>query len=88
MWKVYMLICADNSLYTGITTDIKRRLDEHNWIWYGGAKYTKIRQPVELVYLANVENRSEAAKEEIRIKQMTRKQKLELIESSTNIYKI
>lgn len=78
MWKVYIVRCSDDSLYTGITTDLDRRISEHNWTWLW-AKYTKMRQPVELVYSQSCENRSEASKEEIRIKGLTRKKKLELI---------
>lgn len=78
MYYVYIVKCSDETLYTGITTDIERRIKEHNgkWLW---AKYTKMRQPVELVYSSELENRSEATKEEIRIKKLTKKQKLELI---------
>lgn len=78
MWFVYILNCADKSLYTWITIDIDRRLNEHNnsLLW---AKYTKMRRPVELVYKKCFESRSEAAKEEYRIKHLTRKQKEELI---------
>lgn len=80
MWKVYIAKCSDNTLYTGITTDLDRRLKEHNGekVW---AKYTKMRRPIKLVYCANFENRSEASKEEIRIKNLTRKQKQDLIQT-------
>lgn len=78
MWIVYILQCADYSLYTWITTDLDRRLFEHNnsikW-----AKYTKIRRPVKVVYFKNFENRSLACKEEIFIKKMKKLQKMELI---------
>ncbi len=77
----YILRCADDTLYTGITTDIERRIFEHNntdkW-----AKYTKIRRPVELVYQEEYNSRSEASKREYTIKQMTKKEKLQLIETS------
>ena len=78
MWKVYILKCSDDSLYTWITTDLDRRITEHNWDekW---AKYTRMRRPVELVYSSRFDNRSEASKEEIIIKRLTKKQKLELI---------
>ena len=71
MYYVYILKCADSTLYTGITTNTKRREKEHNTSNLG-AKYTKARRPVRIVY----------AKEEIRIKKFTRKQKLELIEKN------
>ena len=81
---VYILICSDNTYYTGITTDINRRLMEHNGNGgrNKGAKYTRYRRPVRLVYSQNFLNRSEASKEENRIKKLSRKEKLALIESS------
>ena len=78
MWFVYILKCFDNSFYTGITTDLVRRENEHNssnkW-----AKYTKMRRPVKLIYSKKYNSRSEASKEEYRIKQLNRLQKEELI---------
>ena len=79
MWFVYVLKCFDNTLYTGITTDTKRRELEHNTS-LKAAKYTRIRRPVELVYAKEFKNRSEASKEEYRIKQLSRKQKDSLIQ--------
>ena len=81
MYYVYILKCADSTLYTGITTNTKRREKEHNTSNLG-AKYTKARRPVRIVYAKNFKNRSLALKEEIRIKKFTRKQKLELIEKN------
>ena len=75
---VYILKCADETLYTGITTDIERRVEEHNSS-DKGAKYTKLRRPVELVYSEESENRSTASKREYAIKKLSRLQKLELI---------
>ena len=75
---VYILKCSDDTLYTGITTDLKRRVKEHNNS-DKGAKYTKLRRPVELVYSENSENRSTASKREYAVKKLTRKEKLELI---------
>jgi len=77
MWYVYIVECADGSLYTGITTDVNKRIKTHNE--GKGAKYTKTRLPVVLRASFEAENRSLASKEEYRIKQLTRKQKLELI---------
>lgn len=79
MWSVYILECADKTLYTGITTDLKRRIEEHNSSKLG-AKYTKSRRPVKLVYFCKFENKSEASKEEYRIKQFSKKEKLDLID--------
>ena len=75
---IYILKCSDDTLYTGITTDIERRVDEHNNS-VKGAKYTKLRRPVELVYSEESEDRSSASKREYVIKKLTRKEKLELI---------
>ena len=78
-WKVYILKCSDNSLYTGITTDLKRRVNEHNS--GKGAKYTRSRNPVEILYFESYPDRSSASKEEARIKKLKRKAKLTLIEN-------
>ncbi len=78
MYFVYILKCNDNSLYAGITTDLKRRIGEHN-LGNKGAKYTRARRPVELVYSKKFKNRSNATKEENRIKNMTRQEKLALL---------
>jgi len=79
---VYIVECSDSTLYTGITKDIERRLDEHNNS-DKGAKYTKVRRPVRLVYSEESEDRSSASKREYEIKKYTRTQKLELIKSRT-----
>lgn len=78
MWQVYILKCADRTFYTGITADLKRRLKEHNSSVLG-AKYTRGRRPVKLVYSRKLKNKSLAAKEEWRIKKMTRLEKRKLI---------
>lgn len=75
---VYILRCADGTLYCGITTDLERRVEEHNSS-DRGAKYTRGRRPVELVYSVAFDDRSRASKEEHRIKKMTREEKLKLI---------
>ena len=76
-WSVYVVSCADGSLYTGVTTDLRRRIDQHNA--GRGAKYTRQRRPVELVYSARFGSRSDAQKEEHRIKVLSRSAKLTLI---------
>ena len=81
-WKVYIVKCSDNTFYTGITNNIKLRLDTHNE--GNGAKYTKTRLPVFLVYLESVANRSNALKREMEIKKLNRSQKINLI-NSTNL---
>ena len=65
-WYVYIVECADGSLYTGITTDVRRRLLEHNFS-FKAAKYTRSRRPVRMMWTKECENRSEASKEEYRI---------------------
>ena len=77
-WKIYMLRCSDDSLYTGVTTDLKRRLEEHNSS-AKGAKYTKAKRPVELVYYEDRYDKVDAMQREYAIKKLTRKEKLELI---------
>ena len=75
-----MLRCCDGSLYTGITTDTDRRVAEHNS--GKGAKYTRSKRPVELVYQEECENHSQALRREWEIKKLTRREKEILIESS------
>ncbi|MCU0663784.1 MAG: GIY-YIG nuclease family protein [Myxococcota bacterium] len=78
-WFVYVLRCGDGTLYTGITTELERRLREHN---DGvGARYTGSRRPLALAYFELAISRSSAAKREAQIKKMSRPRKLELIAS-------
>ncbi|MEE2729424.1 MAG: GIY-YIG nuclease family protein [Pseudomonadota bacterium] len=79
-WYVYILRCADDTLYTGITTDLARRAREHGE-GRAGARYTRVRRPVQLVYSETVANRSEAARREAAIKKLSRAQKLLLLEA-------
>lgn len=83
IYFTYILRCADDTLYTGITTDIERRVFEHNntdkW-----AKYTKIRRPVELIYIEKYASRSEACQREYEIKQMKKGEKESLIHAQKN----
>ncbi len=74
-WYVYIVRCADDSLYTGITKDILRRIDEHNTDDKSGAAYTHNRRPVTLVYQESYATRSAAARREHKIKQMDKKTK-------------
>ncbi|MGN8888588.1 GIY-YIG nuclease family protein [Blautia sp. HCP28S3_G10] len=75
----YIVQCADGTLYTGWTTNVMRRLKEHNE-GKAGAKYTRAKRPVNLVYYEGYETKEEAMRREYAIKQLTRKEKLELIE--------
>src|ERR1019366_5158898 len=74
-WFVYLIRCSDNSIYTGVTTDVERRVKEHNES-KRGAKYTKTRRPVSLIKSFEVSTKSEALKMEYRIKQLSRAEKL------------
>ncbi len=76
-WYVYILHCRDGTLYTGMTDDLKKRLTSHNS--GKGAKYTRGRRPLTLVYSEECTTASEARKREYAIKQLTRQQKLQLI---------
>jgi len=78
-WFVYIIHCSDDSLYTGITTDLERRYKQHSQ--QQGAKYFRGRQPKELVYQEDGHNRSTASKREIEIKKLSRVNKLQLIAS-------
>ena len=78
IWYIYILLCADGSLYTGITTDCARRLKEHNESRSLGAKYTRTRRPVAMVWRENVVSRSLASRREYAIKQLSRTKKLAL----------
>lgn len=77
-YHLYILKCSDNTLYTGITTDLVRRIEEHNSS-SKGAKYTRVRRPVTLVYSEEYRDRSSASKREYEIKKMSREKKLALI---------
>ena len=74
-----MLKCADNSLYTGITTDVNRRIDEHNNCNKKGARYTRARRPVHLIYQESCTDRAHASKREYSLKKLSRSEKLNLI---------
>lgn len=76
-WKLYMLRCRDGSLYTGITTDVEKRLIAHNS--GKGAKYTRSRKPVELVYQEECADHSHALRRELEIKALTKEEKERLI---------
>ncbi len=75
-WYVYILRCADDTLYTGITNDMDRRLKAHN---SGSAsKYTRVRRPVTMVHREEVDTKGEALRRELQIKAMSRQQKMAL----------
>ena len=79
-WFVYILECSDKTLYTGITNNLDKRLEQHN-SGVDGAKYTRPRRPVKYVYQEKQVNRSVATKREMAIKKLKRTEKLKLIKS-------
>ena len=72
---MYVLICNDNSFYCGITTNLEKRLKQHNGVIKGGAKYTRSRRPCKYIYKEAAQNRSDASKKEAAFKKLSRKQK-------------
>jgi putative endonuclease len=86
MYFVYIVRCSDNTLYTGFTTDIERRVEEHNSS-NKGAKYTRSRRPVYLEYFESFDNKIDAFKREYSIKKLSRTKKLKLIEHIDNDHK-
>jgi len=78
-WHVYLLECADGSLYTGVARDIERRLKQHNGEIAGGARYTSGRRPVALRWSEPCATRGEAQQREVMIKKLPRSAKLQLI---------
>ena len=80
MWYLYILRCKDGSLYTGITTDVEKRLEAHRA--GKGAKYTRGRGPLELVYREQCGDHSAALKREMEIKALSREEKLKLIQKN------
>lgn len=82
MHYIYLVRCSDDSLYCGWTTDLKRRIDAHNGHIPGGAKYTRGRRPVTLVYSESFHQKQEAQRREYAIKRMTKTKKLRLIKGA------
>ncbi len=78
---LYVLECSDSTLYTGITTDVERRLREHNTCNKKGSKYTRARRPVKILAAKIYNDRSEASKAESKFKKLSRKEKLEEIKT-------
>jgi len=84
-WFVYIILCSDESLYTGITTDIERRFQQH--LSQQGAKYFRGRDPVKVIYQESGHTRSSASIKEAQIKALSRKDKLLLLNSELNLEK-
>ena len=72
---MYVVLCFDNSFYCGITTNLEKRLKQHNGAIKGGAKYTRSRRPCKYIYKEAAQNRSDALKKEAAFKKLSRKQK-------------
>ncbi len=83
MWFVYILLCQDNSLYTGITNDLQARFKAH--LSGKASKYTRAHLPIKIIYQENVLDKSEALKRELEIKSWSRLQKIKRLNLSTNI---
>ena len=81
MYTLYILRCSDDTLYTGITNNLEKRLKMHNGELAWGARYTSGRRPVELVHSEKLESKSEALKKELQIKKLSKQEKLELIKN-------
>lgn len=82
-WQVYLVRCADDSLYCGVTTDMERRLAQHNGLCPGGARYTRSRRPVRLEACRTCADRAEALRLEARIKRTPRARKRHLLLETT-----
>jgi putative endonuclease len=82
-WFVYLLRCNDNSLYAGVTTDLKRRVKEHNNSTLG-AKYTRVRRPVTLAYAEEAASRSDACQKEYKLRKLSKKVKEEKVHTFLN----
>ena len=80
MWTVYIIRCNDNSLYIGITNNLKKRIESHQK--GTGAKYTRGKGPFKLLHTENYPNRSQASQREFNLKKLTLKNKLDLIENN------
>lgn len=78
-WSVYMLQCADGSLYTGVARDLEKRLRQHNGELAGGPRYTSGRRPVQLLWSAPAADRSTAQQREAAIKKLSRENKWRLV---------
>ncbi|MDH3390715.1 MAG: GIY-YIG nuclease family protein [Desulfobulbaceae bacterium] len=87
IWHVYMVRCSDGTLYTGITNDLEKRIEAHN-SGKDGARYTRSRRPVTLVYSKQTESKSAAARLEYQTKKMPRSKKKEMIEERVQGFKV
>jgi putative endonuclease len=82
-WHVYIVRCADGTLYTGVARDVRRRVEEHNGAGGRGAKYTRGRRPVRLAYAKKARSRSDAQRKEARLKRLPKAGKEALVRLSS-----
>lgn len=87
-WYIYIIKTRLNTLYTGITTDVERRFNEHSGQGKAGAKYLKGKGPLELVWRQPVDSKSDAAGLEYRIKKLNKRQKLQLISGKIDLHSL
>ena len=87
VWQVYLVRCIDDSIYAGITTDLDRRLKQHNGELPGGARYTSGRQPITLMWSEVCDSRSDALRREAALRRLNRRQKWALIASVEGVCK-
>lgn len=81
MWFVYILLCADNSFYTGISNDPQKRFSDHKK--GKGGRYTRSHKPIKIIHLEQLRTKSDALKREIELKSLTKKQKEQLIQQTS-----
>lgn len=85
VWSVYMIRCGDNSLYTGISNDVSKRFEVHQSGSAGAAKYTRTRHPLQLVFSAEIGDRSAASRAEYRLKKLSKNSKELLVAGKTSL---
>jgi putative endonuclease len=85
MWSVYIIRCCDDSLYTGISTDVAKRMSVHQSCSLKASKYVRSRYPIQLVYQAEIGSKSEASRAEVLIKKLSKRQKEALVAGTSSL---
>jgi putative endonuclease len=88
MWSVYIIRCGDNSLYTGISNDVPKRFEVHQSGSIKAAKYTRNRHPLQLVFSAEIGDKSAASRAEYRLKKLSKRSKELLIAGKTSLFNL
>lgn len=88
MWSVYMIRCGDNSLYTGISNDVSKRFEVHQSGSIKAAKYTRNRYPLQLVFSAEIGDKSAASRAEYRLKRLSKRSKELLVTGKTSLFNL